>query len=373
MNKKYFKIKKKYIFFILIIFFFFLISSYHLKNFQLLLVGIIIFFSLIFLMKLLNSNSFILIFSILSTLTLIEISLFILNNNISLKEKNLNRSEHIKTIKTDIGYLPISGIQNHKIYKDNELIFNTNYTILPNNYRYTPKFDNYAKMKTMNFFGGSFTFGWGLSDKETLPYLTQKYFKNTLINNYAINGNGAHQVYKQITDSENLIGDINIFVTFKNHIPRSSCKRDFTLGSPRYILINGKIQRTGWCGLIFSSKYKVLDIFSKIFNKSEIKKLIDKAIIRKNLFDEKGTNLYLTLIKEINIFLKNMNKEFYVGYISENEEIDNIILEYFKKNNIKYIDLSLDRSNKDNYILNDGHPTKIANIKRAKKISNFLN
>ena len=51
-------------------------------------------------------------------------------------------------------------------------------------------------------------------------------------------------------------------------------------------------------------------------------------------------------------------------------------MNYFIKQNIEFVDIGLDK-NEDNKIQNDGHPSKIANIKRsliiAKKIKNLLN
>ena len=58
----------------------------------------------------------------------------------------------------------------------------------------TPKMNNLTKQKSLNFFGGSFAFGFGLNDNETMPYLLQKYLKNWKIENYGINGYGVHQM-----------------------------------------------------------------------------------------------------------------------------------------------------------------------------------
>ena len=358
--------------FILISFILFLFTSYTLKNFQLFLISTLNFFILLYYFKILNENLLITIFSFLTIITLIETTLF-LSNNQSLLKKKVNQSLHIKNIKTNLGYQPHSGIQKHKLYKNDKLIFDKDYTILNTNYRYTPRLNKKTKSQQINFFGGSFTFGWGLSDDETLPYFSQKFFTNSLINNYAINGFGVHQVYTQIKYSKNLIGDINILVTFNNHIPRSSCKRDFSIGSPRYILYENKIERKGWCGSTLLGNYKIIDFFIRIINKSEIKKLIDKAFFRKNLFDNKSTELYLALINEINNLLIKKNKKFYVGYISNGEKLDFRIIDFFKKNEINFFDLSLDSTDKKNSIFLDGHPTKLANIRRAKIIHKNIN
>jgi len=370
--------EKKFILFVLILLVSLLlfILSYKTKNFQIFISATTIFSILFLFVKRVKKNLIISFFSLLLITTIIETSLFVINGKLSVKKKENknNQTIHVKNKKTILGYQPLEGVQNHKLYKNNQLVFNKSYTILSNNYRLTPRINNNSKNKNViNFFGGSITFGWGLDDNETLPFFTQQYFSNSQINNYAISGYGAHQVYTQITELKDLIGDVNIFVTFKNHIPRSSCKRDFTLGTPRFILNKeGKITQKGFCGSINLGKFRLPDIIFKVLKKSEIKILIDKIYLRKFLFDKESLDLYLVLIKEINLYLNNQEKEFIVAYISHNEVIDVTIIDYFKANNINFIDLTLDRTDDENFIPNDGHPSKKANLKRAKIIGKFL-
>ena len=247
------------------------------------------------------------------------------------------------------------------------------YTINKNNYRFTPSINDLNKKKTFNFFGGSQTFGWGLSDDETLPYLTQFYFKEWDVNNYAISGYGVHHMLAQIKEEPRVIGDMNILVTFSAHIPRSSCKRDFTFGTPKYVLNDKReILRAGYCNFGFMNKLPLPSIVGSVLNRSEIKILLDKIYFRKSLFSEKDIELYLAIIKEINQTLFNQGKIFYVGYTSNENEIDEYILNKFKQNKIKTIDLSLDESNQKYKILNDGHPTKLANTERSLAIWKYI-
>ena len=286
---------------IIIIFISLLYNSYQFKNFQIFIFSLFILSIILFLIKKINKNLALTIFSLLFSFSLIEASLYFLNNKQNLKKSEIvsNRSINVKNKSTILGFQPLEGIQNHKVIKNNKLVFNKFYTIQSNNYRFTPKINNKKKIKKINFFGGSNTFGFGLNDNETLPYLSQKFFLDWEINNYAISGYGAHQAYTQIKELENLIGDVNIFVTFKNHIPRSSCKRDFSLGTPKYVLNNNnEIIREGYCGLINIGKFIMPEIFYKIIKKSQIKIYLDKIYFKKNLFNEKDRDLYLALIKK---------------------------------------------------------------------------
>ena len=365
------KLIKKGVFLIALIFLFY--SSYILKNFQLLLISInfLLFFTFFF--KIFNKNILTILFSCFFIFTIIELSLFYTNEKKIFKIKNKkNISENIKYKKTFLGYQPVSGIQKHKIISNGKIIIDSQYTIDNDNFRFTPKIDNLVKNKTINFFGGSFIFGWGLNDDETLPYSIQKYFKDWNIKNYGISGYGVHQMLAQITESKKIIKDINILITHKFHVPRSACKRDFSFGTPKYILKKNKIIRNGYCNYTYFNKIQFPRIIGSIVNRSEIKRLIDKLYSRKVDFDNKDIDLYLSIIYEINKMIKKKNKLFFIGYIIDKKnEVDNYILSELTKNNIEVIDLSLDPDN-DKFRLPDQHPSKEANEERSLIIWKYL-
>ena len=170
------------IIFIIISFFF----SYYFKNFPAFILSLFLVSLFLFTIRFVSKNLSLIIASILFGLFIVEFILFIpsassnLSNEIN---KNKKKDVHIKNIITDLGYQPVSGIQNHKIFNKNEVLFDKYYTILGNNYRLTPRINDDKKLKKINFFGGSKTFGWGLNDDETLPYLMQSFFPKIEINN----------------------------------------------------------------------------------------------------------------------------------------------------------------------------------------------
>lgn len=360
------------------LFFFFLIfigflTSYFLKNFQILLLS----FSLLTLsglfFKKINKNFTITLFSILISLTIIEIFLkYTTSHKILNLENNKNFNKNIRYQKSYLGFQPLPGKQNHLIVADGKKLIDSTYTIDKDGFRNTPVIQDNSKSLDINFFGGSFVFGWGLNDNETLPYLVQNYFNNWNIKNYGISGYGVHQMLAQINNDVKTIGDINFLITHNAHVPRSACKKDYSFGTPRYILDdNNEVKRSGFCNNFFITTTQLPKIFGSIINRSELKKLLDKNFYKKNQFSSNDISLYVSIIKKINEKILRENKNFFVGYIKNDHKIiDKKIIDYLKKNEIKFIDLTL--KNNDNYELYDEHPNKEANIMRSRIIWTFL-
>lgn len=364
---------KKIFFFLSVIIIGFSIS-YYLKNFQLFLLSLSLLTLSFFLLKKINKNFIIFASSILISLTIIEFFLVLVGDKKIINlENSKNFSKNIEYQKSFLGFQPLPGKQNHLIVSNGKKLINSTYTIGNDGFRKTPLFKNNPKNTYVNFYGGSFVFGWGLNDNETLPYFMQNYFDNWNIKNYGVSGYGAHQMLAQISKDKKTIGDINFLITHNPHIPRSACKLDYSFGTPKYIINNeNKIIRSGFCNNLFFLKgIQLPKIFGSIINRSEIKRLLDKYFLRKSKYTSNSIKIYTSIIKKINEKILSENKFFFVGYI-ENDltKIDQIVLNDLRKNKINLIDLTLD--NTDNYKLYDGHPNKKANLKRSEIIWKFL-
>ena len=361
-----------FIFFLLIISLSFLITSYFFKNFQLFFLSITFFSLLGLYFKQINQNFLLFVFAILLAFNFIEIFLYFKNNKIDFSFKKENTiTKTIKYEKTYLGYQPKPGLQKHLLISKGRIFVDKVYSIAEDGFRITPGSKKKYYKKKINFFGGSFTFGWGLNDDETLPYFFQKDHQNWKVKNYAIGGYGIHQMLAQIENDINIIGDMNILITGNFHIPRSSCKRDYSFGTPKYIIDeNNNLMRSGYCGNLLLKKIQLPKIFGSIINRSEIKKLFDKIFTKPQEINSRDTEIYLLILKRINKLIKQNNQEFLVGYIERNSSLDQIILKELKKDNISYVNLTL-KPNKD-YRLYDGHPNKKANIERSKLISNYI-
>ena len=284
---------------ILAILIFFLFSlSYYLKNFPLLLLSISFLTLFGFFYKKINKNFLLILFSFFITITFIEMTLLYSAKGYVVKSKSKEDfSTNIKYEKSFLGYQPSKGVQNYKIVSNGKIIVDKYYSIGNDNFRITPQINNKKKDKTLNFFGGSFTFGYGLNDNQTLPYHTQHYLENWNIKNYGINGYGVHQMLAQILENPEIIKDVNILITDSGHIPRTSCLRHFSFGTPKFILNENKqVIRSGYCNFGIADDIPLPRIVGSIINRSMIKNKIHGLFKKKKYYDEDSVELYLSII-----------------------------------------------------------------------------
>ena len=158
---------KKIFFFLSVIIIGFSIS-YYLKNFQLFLLSLSLLTLSFFLLKKINKNFIIFTSSILISLTIIEFFLVLVGDKKIINlENSKNFSKNIEYQKSFLGFQPLPGKQNHLIVSNGKKLINSTYTIGNDGFRKTPLFKNNPKNTYVNFYGGSFVFGWGLNDNET--------------------------------------------------------------------------------------------------------------------------------------------------------------------------------------------------------------
>ena len=79
----------------------------------------------------------------------------------------------------------------------------------------------------------------------------------------------------------------------------------------------------------------------------------------------------LNLIKELNLYLNSQNKILLIGFIKKYSPLDERITNFLSNNNINFVDITL--GNEEKYTIPiDSHPNKLANITRAKLLSDFI-
>ena len=360
------------------LFLIFVFLSFKFKSFILLFLSIIILSFFLFLIKKINKNLLLIYFASLIIIFLIEIclkinfkELFNQNNSKTNKEKIINY-ENFQYEITYLGPQLKKGIYKHYLKKGNSFIFDQNYEISNNNFRFNKFIKNTTSKKyNVTFFGDSNTFGWGLSDTETLPYLFYAQNKNYNVFNYGIIGGSVNQTLQMLRNNTNYLGDFNIVFSSAYHLPRIACNKDFSFNSPTFKFTNKELVFDGYCILSFLKfNFQVPRIIGSIVNRSEIVKILNKAFT--NEFTSQNIKLYLEILNEINQISIDNNKNLVILYYGSErtKDADKQIQTYLIENKIPLINLTLD--DQKFFIKNDGHFSKLANVHILNKINNHL-
>lgn len=272
----------------------------------------------------------------------------------------------------ELGYRPSPGTYTSRKFTINgEEIYNVIYTIGPDGYRKSSSPDK----NSIYLYGGSYVFGEGLNDNETLVYFLMKNH-NLKVKSVGIHGYGLHQALFNISNGISSKNGTNVLLTAPWHALRSSCKPSYSAGTPRYQIIDGQARLIGVCaGNTF---------FHKVLRHSHVYNLIrDIAINPGEILDE-DIALYLDIIKSIALETKRNNSKLVVGFIKATDEqllktqwTNQTILKEISLIASEVIDvtLSIKREYLDSkyYIHSlDQHPSAKANIERAKLIFKAL-
>ena len=151
-----------------------------------------------------------------------------------------------------LGYGPKKGsqVRSLKLY-GKEFVYYVSYTIDSNGLRISPAHNPNASGCIL-FFGGSFTFGEGVQDEQTLPYqLGLKTGGKFLMYNFGFHGYGPHQMLSAI--EQGLVERViqcdpkHVFYWLNTgHIARSAGLAPWDSHGPRYILDeNGLLKFSG--------------------------------------------------------------------------------------------------------------------------------
>lgn len=235
-----------------------------------------------------------------------------------------------------------------------DLIYNVTYTTDKNSFRQTK---GNIKGNTYIFLGCSFMFGEGLNDDETLPYYFSQLsdFKYNVIN--AGFPSTATYISYALLKSNKLIECVDtkieyiIYEFFSDHIYRN------LVGSNIVYKIDAG-------NLVKVEKGESVEIFTNKILQSKYK--------------EKGLNLTVKLLEEMNEIVKERYNSKFLVVLYETYDHDNItkeLKEVLDKLEIETIYTKLKKDENDIYyykIKNDEHPTKNANIEIAQTIYDYI-
>jgi len=279
----------------------------------------------------------------------------------------------------DLGYQPEPGEHtSRKIAAENgETIYDVVYTVGSDGFRYTPS--SQEKPITINMFGGSFIFGEGLNDNETLPY----YLSETLdlaVKSYGVHGYGMHQALAILQRSSPPDGEINIFLTAPWHALRSACKPGYATGTPKYVLDRKVLVRDGVC----LNPAGLSGIAAKILSQSNIFNYLIGLKSNTGVITSDDLDLYFAIMNEAYNVSKSRGQKVIIAFIKANSEDlkdsglnNHEISRQLSKASDFLVDVTLAEYREEldpRYYIHelDQHPSAEANRARAKMLAEII-
>jgi hypothetical protein len=297
----------------------------------------------------------------------------------AITESNRNRAGNPILWYTEndiLGYAPKKNITVHTTKKFfNELVFDVVYTLDKNGLRVTSPSKENNQKECILFLGDSLTFGEGVNEQQTLPYLTSlKTNQQFQVYNFAFRGYGPHQMLASLEQGR--IANIAqcqpqyaIYQAIDDHVSRAAGLSAWDPHGPKYILKeNGDVVRDG--------HFDDRSLIPSNFITRKIKTNLQKSlIIEKIFFKQRPTNQHDVdlMVGIVDKFQKNFearypDSEFHVIFWDANNAVNKAkIIKGMKSRNIKLhlisdilpnyqADPSVYRINKY-----DPHPNALAN------------
>jgi hypothetical protein len=165
--------------------------------------------------------------------------------NVKMPEKYYRRDD-------TLGYGPVKGICAPAISTYNEeILYHVKYTIDSNGQRITPPFIKSNDSRSILFFGCSVTFGYGLNDESTFPYIAGMKLKDKYkVYNFGFEGYGTHQMLAALTQKVvDKVVDIKpqyaIYSAIPDHIDRLTNKKSWGSHDPKFTMEDGQLVYEG--------------------------------------------------------------------------------------------------------------------------------
>jgi len=204
-----------------------------------------------------------------------------------------------------LGYVPQKGkVVRSRKYFGEQLLYEVIYTIDVNGLRVSPASGNGDNNDCILFFGGSCTFGEGVNDNETMPYIVGvKKKEKYKVYNFAFHGYGPHQMLSAIEN--NIVDDVinckpkyAIYQALVSHVDRSAGLSSWDTHGPRYVFsAEGEVTYDGHFDDSLPIKRKVLDQLGKSF-------IYKKYIDRKESISRANTELFIGIVDKASRSLK---------------------------------------------------------------------
>jgi len=259
---------------------------------------------------------------------------------------------------------------------DNRKIFDATYSVDSFGRRLTTVKDPEKRNKFILFFGGSYVFGWGVNDNETLASYASQFAPDFDSYNYANFDYGPQHMLAVLEkwDIKNQIKEkegVAVYVFIDDHVNRAigTMWHHNALAHrfPYYAVdANGKLAAKG----NFTSGRPVIAVIYKLLWKTNIVRYFKIKFPPR--IGDRHIRVTCKIIEESkNLLTKEFkNSEFYVLFYPGSTRAAKMI-PYLKKMGIKYLDYSaLWGENRDVWrIKDDGHPSAKANKMIALKLT----
>jgi hypothetical protein len=287
-------------------------------------------------------------------------------------------------IGSNIGTVPYADSIYHSVLiKDNQTVYDVNYTIDSNCKRVTPDFDS-SRSKYALFFGCSIAFGEGLEDNQTFAYYFQQQTNEYNSYNFGYSGYGTNHMFARM-EFQNLTEQVRekdgaaFYVFFSDHVNRNIGSMNTFIGwlsnAPYYEMKEDKLVRNK---MFKNGRYWVSKFYELVYQTSIINYF---KINFPNKLQPKHYELTVEVIQASkNKYIEQFgNDNFYVilypSYKIVPEEDYKLFKQLLTKKGIKYVDLDSFIEYGGKYTLGgDPHPNANTNkilveelIKRLKQ------
>jgi hypothetical protein len=347
-------------------------------------------------------NIIIVIASFILSVVVIEFSIrfFVEDSSIKIKDIRIDPSSGYKNSygrMCGYGWCPNQGAHSSKKIHSGGIIYDVVYTISLDRHRVIPSnriVSSHEPSLTprINFFGGSYMFGEGLNDNETLPYFFSKYTSSYKLINHGFHGYGAHNalfVLDRLSSYDK--GSINVLLTGVHHASRSSCDVNYSTGHPMYAgeIMNNMLRPKliGRCK--GGSSEHIRD-----WKHNKIRKLVNDFSINSAIFrvisryvqgpTDSEINLYISIIEEMNLSSIKRDERLIVLFMNHPKSAFTFssydgesIKAELVSNGVEVVDVTLgdDLGTLDTRLYlheADKHPSKVANFERARILAEYL-
>ena len=243
----------------------------------------------------------------------------------------------------ELGYEPNPGKFSVQKHQGDELVYSQRYTITPQIIRETP-LKKLPESCNVVFFGGSFTFGEGVSDHETMPYFFGKEGDGKFnVYNLGFHGYGPHQMLRALeTERLKTVVDgpvhLVIYQGIQDHVDRVAGNTWWDHYGPRYTpKPDGSVR---YQGPFHGKWYK---FFYDLVRHSALYAFVQKHVIQLHAFNSENIPLYLGVLEKSRLAIEiNLNAHFYVLFWDKGsgDILTDQIVKNFEANRFRLIKIS---------------------------------